>query len=67
MMTTELKEALALAWMQADKTYIALAKAGVAAHEAGNREAQHLLEEIAHEAISARRCLSHALNKMDRL
>ena len=63
----ELREALMLAWMNTDKAYIALAKAGVAAHEAGNREAQHLLEEIAHEAISARRCLSHALNKMEKL
>ena len=67
MTETELREALMLAWMSTDKAYIALAKAGIAAHEAGNREAQTTLEAVAHEAISARRCLSSAMNKLEQL
>lgn len=67
MTETELREALMLAWMQTDKAYIALAKAGIAAHEAGNREAQNSLETVSRHVWTARTELTTAMNKIQQL
>ena len=63
----ELRKALMLAWMRTDEAYIDLAKAGIAAHEAGNREAQNSLETISRHVWTARTELTTALNKLEQL
>lgn len=67
MIEQELREALMSAWMGTDKAYIATAKAGIAAHEAGNREAQYALEAITQEIGVARKHMMTAMLKLEQL